>query len=620
MIILMIFGLLAVLNVHIMDALSFLLMQAGRGGTAIDATKSLFPYFLVPSGLANLWGLAPISDSVAEPWRSLAILAAIGMVVFTIIASIACVKRELRPYPAILMVMAILAFSLFANNKDFGLFKLAMFAQPFLLATVATYSVGQVAKAPRTILFTLLIGLSLVTQTIYRESVPISEKVGRNDVPYDFTEFARTVENLPANTTISSDTQVIVVAKLQSVYALGRELLFPGRAYWSEFGYLREAVARTESGGSVEYLTEREKAKIIPVLDDLKMNFDTHRGAIAQFDRGGSKDSTAATHWMVSNPLRDILNRSGQSDVFTSTHSFAIVERARLENHLTFVHSSLGNHYYLGELDKVSFFKPEKDVLFLGNLMRGLGSFLLFRADGITNDAILRLEMTASLVHDGENRLPMVEIVGIKRSRIGTIGRGSARIFSTPVAFQRIDGANYFAIDMNRPGQIIPFRSRGLMSLYGRGIPLDSRRLVVFGRDITLLRADERDIKEIPSMIQNFPQDLANRALEYSGFYEDGWLSEEAFVVLTKNRAASRLRIAGELPEWVSKGHAVKLTVRVGGKDFEQSLSPGKFDLRLPTTGPEGATRIELRFNQYGQLPAPDSRPIAVLLKFMGFD
>jgi hypothetical protein len=613
-------GSLAVLNVYILDAVSFLLMQAAKGSTAVDVTRSLFPYFLVPSGLANLWGFTPIADSVAEPWRSLAILAAIGMVVVTLIASIACVRRELRPYPAILTVMAILGLNLFANNKDFGLFKLAMFVQPFLLATVATYSVGYVNKWPQAVLFTLLISTSLVTQTGYREMVPTREKSGRNDVPYEFTKFASAAENLPANATIASDTQVIVVAKLQSFYALGRELFFPGRAFWADFDYLRESIENSVSGSTTEYLTSVERAKITTAIDALQSQFHTHHGAIAHFDRGGAQNSSTATHWIVTSPSRDILNLSGKNDVVRKEHNFVILEHARLENHLTFVHSSLGNHYYLGDLDKVSFFKPEKDVIFSGRLMRGLGSFLLFRADGATNRSMLRFELTTSLIHDGENSLPLADLVGDQRCSLGLVGRGSARIFSKPFSFQEIDGASYFAIDMNRPGKFMPFQARGLMHLYGAGIPLDQRRLVAFGRDITLLKADERLEEEIPMSIEKFPQDLGNRSLEYSGLYEDGWVSEKAFVVLRKKAQELRLRIKGELPVWMAVGNGMRITVVIEGKEMaNQMLIPGKFDLALPVPGAEGAVRIDLRFDRYGQLPAPDSRPITVLLNFIGF-
>jgi hypothetical protein len=50
-----------------------------------------------------------------------------------------------------------------------------------------------------------------------------------------------------------------------------------------------------------------------------------------------------------------------------------------------------------------------------------------------------------------------------------------------------------------------------------------------------------------------------------------------------------------------------------------QPVPPGPLDLRVPVQASSGNRRVELRFAATIQLKAPDLRPAAMLLSFLGF-
>src|SRR5262249_23306045 len=67
-------GCLLLLNVYAASPLYFLLVQVHHGVWA-PLLSEVFPYFLIPSGLATFWGLLPLGANVpAEPWGSLLIV------------------------------------------------------------------------------------------------------------------------------------------------------------------------------------------------------------------------------------------------------------------------------------------------------------------------------------------------------------------------------------------------------------------------------------------------------------------------------------------------------------------------------------------------------------------
>ncbi len=112
--------------------LRFMIGQA-TSSTSTMQMAELFPYLLISSGLAAVWGLrhyVPTFDPVL-------IAAIVAGMALSLCASAGAVWMALRrePAAAITVVMLALVPLLFAANSGFGMYKIAMYMQPFLLPT-----------------------------------------------------------------------------------------------------------------------------------------------------------------------------------------------------------------------------------------------------------------------------------------------------------------------------------------------------------------------------------------------------------------------------------------------------------------------------------------------------
>ena len=114
----------------------FLLKQASASTESMRYPE-LFPYFLLPSGVAALWGLRPYAPGgTSLLGENLAI--AIGFAMSGAMAIAAAWMIYRREACAVMVVlMAALGADLAVTNSGFGVFKLAMYAQPYLMTTAA---------------------------------------------------------------------------------------------------------------------------------------------------------------------------------------------------------------------------------------------------------------------------------------------------------------------------------------------------------------------------------------------------------------------------------------------------------------------------------------------------
>ena len=159
------------------------------------------------------------------------------------------------------------------------------------------------------------------------------------------------------------------------------------------------------------------------------------------------------------------------------------------------------------------------------------------------------------------------------------------------------------------------------MRLYNHRIGGDLRKLVTYTRDISLISEEEYEMLAPPSTIEKFPYGLANDALEYSGIFEDGWISENSFFVLQQPKLQCNLTLKGMLPKIESSFTGTTLTILIDGKSiFSQIIAPGGFNISVPVTATSiGRKKVELHFSNYQHLPRGDKRPIAAQMQFIGF-
>lgn len=601
---------LLILNSSVLTILNFLIDQLGTGTKIVEVQTSLFPYFMLPSGLGVFWGLVPLASGVHEPFASLSIFG--GIVLFGWLLFLVMPKqlRNINPSVSVLIVMLGMALLLFFRNNGFGLYKLAMFLQPFLLGSVAIAIGGANWKPitlPVKIAVPLILAAMLVSQFRYVSKSFGDSLGGFNEIPYgselkineQFSNMASKIQIPTDESSIFiSDTTNVVLAKFQSLYSQKMPMFFLSRDFF--FSRIALQLNLSETG--------RKSAESARQYLDTKINnnnVDVLQKKIID---------VANTKYIVSGPNTSIFNRFN----FNKSSGDYYFIKNNLKNHLQFLHSRLGNHYYHGERGAIAFYQIENDPMFHGEVFSGIGRHLLFEAINPSEKPRLVVELTDTVLRQFDGALPHANVQGVT---LGFVGRGSGRVFSSPLEPTFVEGTPYISIDMGRDGLPFPNNKTGLMLLYGKDVLQDSRLLTAFGRDISLISDDQYLALIPPSALNRFPLDLTNKNLQYSGIYEDGWISETAFFVLTKPSEAKTLVVSGIIPKIIDSDFFTDLTISLNGKTVSvKRLGLGNFKFNIPVVSSKTMNRIDLSFSNYQRLPGEDGRFIGSKLEYLGFE
>ena len=616
------------LNVTFAGTIVTLIHQSGVGMKLMAKSMILFPFYMTPAGFAYLWGFRSLIQAPSGSLLDFAVVAGVILFIAAICAAFWLAWRE-EPVAFVFLIMAAVSVGLFRGRLDFGLYKIAMYMQPFLLGTVAiAWSRVFDRIKNRTALpvvwiaaLAAVIGWGTYTQLYYTVQSLGQRGGGLVEIPNaSASGVIAELKRLPhLGGPVVSDTSNVVLAKFEAVYQ--------GPLYFLAKDFVGGFVAVERAWWNPFYrvygqFSDRVVAKRVSLFET--DSFDMH-GALPSPNRfvvrRGITDGGSVTV-LESNPEITGINRRRAPK--NDSRLVKLVPLSAEKNFLVFIASEFGNSYYLAGPDRpkgrVSMYQPERDYFFPGQTMLSLGRDSLFRILNPSPRVRMVLEYTASLNGDRENRIPVGSVIGDERLMFPAKGRGSARLFSPPVAPQQIGSGRYIALDMGSWGWSFPEHRSRIMSLYGRDVLMDARRIVGFERDISVISEDAYTALRPPESLRSFPQDLRNRDLEYSGIYEDGWVAEKSEAVLSQPDGASVLVITLSVPGLAGRPAASSLTVRLDGKEAaSKPLPPGETTLRLPTAG-TGKRRIELLFDRSVNLPKPDGRPVSALLRYVGFE
>ncbi|MFM8334303.1 MAG: hypothetical protein ACKODK_01965, partial [Opitutaceae bacterium] len=291
---------------------------------------------------------------------------------------------------------------------------------------------------------------------------------------------------------------------------------------------------------------------------------------------------------------------------------------AEVRNHLVFVHSGRGNHYYLDDRNRIAIFQPEADLYTDRQDMTGIGRFLLLRVERPDEEFFLRIAATKTFMGAGHTAWsPGARVLANRKMPLPPQGSGAMNRIVGPIRPVILDGAAYLAIDFNESPVQFPSPRAGLQALYNTVVPLDSRKLVAYGRDLSVVSRAELAALRRPDGLKNFPDDLVfARGLEFTGIYEDAWLSPESEFTLAAGAAGGLVRVRGEVPELPGTGlGSGTLRARLNGREFTLPATAGEFDWLLPLTEAGDATRLALRFSATTKLTGGDGRPIGGKLR-----
>lgn len=606
-----------------------------------DLHPLIFPFYLLPTGVANYFGIYPLTIYPLEPWLSLGIAVGFVLVVVVAIATVTGLRKG-EPVTIVNAIAFVMAALLFWRTSDFGLYKLAMYSQPWMWGTLAIWWCGIVrteffvqrrvtAVAP----VAALVALNLWSQGYYAQrSLALQTKQAATFVEIPYASSAHVADRLRSLATelpteahvVLSETSNIVLAKLMGGFFRSPSMIFVAGDAWGRTGVYnaepRDVLKPLRDPG-IEAVAERLSKSALTHLHSAQMPIVDLNGRPVDADvfQWDDREDLAppANRWLLeTGPLQAPFNHRS-SEGFAA--GLRLEPLTNVRNRLVFVDSDLGHAYAFGSF-LATLFQLEPDFFYRGGTMAGVGRYILLRIVNPSPTVRLSLWVSRSLSNDRKSAIPDVTVVGTKRVSFHLSGAGSARAVSDPVAPRYLNGRAYLFLDMGAEGHRFARHPANLGALYHRDVPVDYRKLVAFLRDLSALDPKEYDAMTVPTGIFPSAEDFANPSLFYSGFYEEGWLSRRATLTLQSRPGNDRLHFGGYLPVIAGdQNFSTEATIYVDGKKiFRRRLFISDFDYAPLTKVNPGKHQVVFTFDNDRHLPGEDGRPVTIFLNCVGFE
>ncbi len=617
-------GVVVLLRHNVISYVSTLVMQLGSATHVANLLLSLFPYFLLPTGFSNFFGWMPIAKDFPEPVVTLSIA---GGMVLSLVLLWQVLRESWRLSAAalLLLVQTAIAAHLYRGGNDFPLYKLAMWMQPTLAIALAGI-VLRLRSRRAALIAIALFALSTAPSAFHYTRASEGQIAGGMTELRFGSEFGL---HIPApadpNAQITAAIENVVAAKFAAAELRGHQLALASRDYF--FPNTR-----------VDFRDPPFHVLIHPHYDEMKQArprmvernsqlIKTSMLWLTEFSQPVLARET--DHYLFLARQLSLFNKFGHDPAAPIRAVFDLQPAADIRNQLIFVHSGRGNHYYLGDRRFISFFQQEADPFNRGGDFNGLGRFMLLRVEHPTEEIYLRIAATRTVLpgrtewkpstRDENGRLHGPVIHAENDLPLNAVGSGAFNLFVGPLRPRKFLDAHYVAIDFAEITQVILDRRQGLKALYNRFVPLDYRRLLGWARDISAISAEEYGKLSRPARLSTFPQDIATAStLEFSGIYEDGWLSPQSRFVLGRMEAEGILRLRGFIPAipGTPLGTGV-LRLTVGGREIELPAANGPFDWLVPAPRASPTTPVSLHFTASVKLPGGDDRPTAAKLELL---
>ncbi len=643
--------------------------QAGL--TGVTPGESIFPQFMIPSGLANLFGFLPIGYYAQGPLSSVLIAAGLALLLVVAVRTAIDIWRE-RPYAFLLGLMLLVSLVFFQGANDYGLFKLAMFCQPALAGCLAllsrsafqrkwmlaapvvvflctafaqnSYAVvsagfrgGGVVEVPQVSTLGLTYQVPRICAISDMNLMPAQELAGIvfriSEVLYPSVaqgKLPRNSSNTPDSTDASTGgaTTSPTTAKEAPLNSTGsrlRELTTEGTLSPNDTSghpSIRDRMrAALEAIANLARFPARKYSTAFLPLDSARRDLLTHTyslwGSVFYEYLPQIIDTVGRPSQLLTLHTEFLINADSQVRDFSDFGLFRVLPLGAVHNWLFFIPSSRGPDYFW-ERFGAAFYQPERDVYRPGGYMSGIGNFMLLQVLNPSDRLRFRLSLSRTLLGPGNVWLPPHAVAkGQKDVSLHLVGAGSANVVSDPISPYWLDGRAYVALDFKEPSIAFPNDKHGLMRLYNVDFPVDSRRSVGFSRNISAISEPEYEALPRPTHINSFPGELLDPNLEYSGIYEDGWISDQSFVKLGPSRKGETLALSGVVPGLgVLATGQQSLSVQINqGPVHTQILRPGSFKVAVPIDNPAPVTEIHMRFSLRTALPGDDGRYVSALIK-----
>lgn len=622
-------GAIVLLRYNVLAYVFTIMLQMGQGFRSVDLSLSLFPYFMIPTGLANLFGLMPLAVNFPEPFTSLTIVAGL-LALLTALAF--AIRESFRPHPIgwLLVIQFALALRLMTSGNDFGLYKIAMWMQPALAAALAC-ALLKLPWSRVTAPLGVLAAAALCAPTaLHYTRVSEGEKAGGITEVKLASALGTRPPPLPADARVLTDINNLVAAKLAAFELRGTDLRFLSRDYYQQIAPIEfERLGNTLVSLHPRFKDLMRTRELLQTRDDVTVRTHALFNTTFRAPAIGGANRPQDAYLLLDESL-GLFNKlhvppptaevDAPSPLPRPTQFFKSLSLAATRNHLVFMHSGAGNHYYLGDRNRIAIFQQEADPLTRKQDFTGLGRFVLLRVERPDEEFYLRISASKSYMGRGHTAWARgAQVLGAANVPLSFPGNGAVNRIVGPIRPVVRDGAAYIAIDFAEQARQFPNERSGLQALYHPQVPLDSRKLVAYGRDISALSTAEVAALPRPARLARFPDDLIfARGLEFAGIFEEGWLSPESEFVLRGNTTSGCVRVRGFVPEL--PGTAVgtgQLKARLGDHEFTLPAATGTFDWLLPVPADAALTRLALRFTHTAPLPGGDDRPVGGKLELI---
>ena len=602
--------------------------SAGLGAMAEINDQSggivLFPWTLVPSFIPMLFGLHPFGIVGVDPLISIQIVIGVALLLYF-------TWRTWRNFMAgapvgyLGVVAILLGIYLFQKGQDFGLFKLAMYAQPIIMLCLAQgfavflFSARAVVRKRAKIALAVFFACTSISFFYYTIASlgtyggGLTEIVKGSALGVGFTP--------PTNLKyqgIESDISNVVSAKMLSQYTRGIDTRFLSRSYMDNIANIAVLkFLRTEDPDLGPQARLVEKLSLLRfMLPQEILSGDIPDYKVVTIHK--EADSvTYANNWTEtsSRHLRyddrlfvstrtdlDHFNKLNPGTGWTVQNMYQYKLESQVKDRLVFVHSELSPHYYSSARFKAAFFQRESEPISKGtSSFHGTGQFNVFHIVNPSPNLRVIVDFSRTSLGAGRTLLPQRAIVvGDEDYKLPFVGAGSARVISPIIKPEYYEGQAYITIDFGDFAHVIDKLKTGLMRWYGIDFALDDRRLIGFTRDISVITDEQYRAMPRPTKISRFPRDLLEyKGLEYSGIYEDGWTGRDAYFKLGASHAGQVLYFKGYIPDVPRfEKDGVDATISINDRPTEVvKLKAGAFTLTRLIKESSDITSITLHFS-----------------------
>jgi hypothetical protein len=270
--------------------------------------------------------------------------------------------------------------------------------------------------------------------------------------------------------------------------------------------------------------------------------------------------------------------------------------------------------------DSIGLHRLQIDHDFPLETMAGSGRYLTFQVLNPTPKVRMLVAGTTTRL-PGDRDLPPAAVVGDQRVSLPFAGRGAARVISEPVSLQQIGAANFLVLDLG----LAPSAFDAEKSPWGS----DPRPITMFIRDVSLLCEEDYIALLPPACVKNFPADLGNKHLEFSGCEEDGSVGKLSWFKLSRSRTAGTVVVRGEIPvtDLGSRGQN-QLVVKWNGVEVgRNTFSRGQFEFHGSLPAGDGPGKLELQFSNSWSLSTSihpgggaSTHQISAVISFVGIE